>query len=126
MMFSKQSIFQDLWKQCSTFMVLARSTKMDDLLSLCNGVSTRRTMDFEISCPDISAVAGTTAPFSFLFFTTTHLNLNHNFYSETSVVLVLGTAYASTCIVHWLLGNWPAMQVCISFSTNQVDSLFML
>jgi hypothetical protein len=84
---SKQSIFQALWKQCFTFMVLARSTKMDDLLSLCNGVSTRRTMGFEISCPDISAVAGTTAPFFFSFFTTTHLILNHNFYSETTVLV---------------------------------------
>jgi hypothetical protein len=46
---------------------------------------------FEISCPDISAVTGMTAPFFFLFFTTTHLNLNHNFYSETPV-LVLGIA----------------------------------
>jgi hypothetical protein len=32
-LFSKQSIFQDLWKQCFTFMELAKSTKMDDLLS---------------------------------------------------------------------------------------------
>jgi hypothetical protein len=72
-------------------MALAKSTKMDDLLSPCNGVSIQEDYGFRNIPPDISAVTGMTAPFSFLFFTTTHLKINHNFYSETSV-LVLGIA----------------------------------
>jgi hypothetical protein len=49
-------------------MEVAKSTKMDDLLSPCNGVSIQEDYGFEISGQDISAVTGMTASFFFSFF----------------------------------------------------------
>ena len=74
-------------------------------------------MGFEISCPDISAVTGMTAPFFFLFFTNKHLKINHNFYSETSV-LVLGICLRTPCIVHYKFIALSLLKTCSKATTR--------
>ncbi len=52
-------------------------------------------------------------PFFFLFFTTTHLKINHNFYSETSV-LVLGIAlriYVHSASQHPVVKAFNSFQI---------------